>query len=289
VDRDRPGGDQVGFDGYRSGGPARWLGRMPTWTASLLLIAGTAVGVIVTLVAGQEPGGLLGFFIIVGTIAAALCIRRGKVYLLFPATALAFFVAAVVTGKVHDAKLGSSTAGLGAGFTQWVAGIFFPAVVATIIVLLIGGGRWLLGRQLISGQSPLSAGRPVPGGPRPAPRDRRPAVEPFDNPAPRTSQTGPTPRQGTGPRPGNAPNGAQPPRPPRDPRATRDPWGDPRLPADRTQPPSANPRPRPNGQSQPRAPRPSWSPNPNGSPNPNASPNPPRPPRRQPPEGWTGR
>jgi hypothetical protein len=285
VDRERPGGDQVGFDGYRSGGPARWLGRMPTWTASLLLVVGTALGVIVTLVAGQEPGGLLGFFIIVGTIAAALCVRRGKVYLLFPAPALAFFVAAVVTGKVHDAKLGSSTAGLGAGFTQWVAGIFFPAVVATIIVLLIGGGRWLLGRQLISGQSPLSAGRPGPGGPRPAPRDRRPAVDSFDNPAPRASQTGPTPRQGTGPRPGSAPNGARPPRPPRDPRATRDPWGDPRLPADRTQPPSANPRPRPNGQSQPqpRAPRPSWSPNPN------ASPNPPRPPRRQPPEGWTGR
>jgi hypothetical protein len=285
VDRERPGDDQVGFDGYRSGGPARWLGRMPTWTASLLLVVGTALGVIVTLVAGQEPGGLLGFFIIVGTIAAALCVRRGKVYLLFPAPALAFFVAAVVTGKVHDAKLGSSTAGLGAGFTQWVAGIFFPAVVATIIVLLIGGGRWLLGRQLISGQSPLSAGRPATGGPFPAPRDRRPAVDSFDNPAPRTSPTGPTPRQGTGPRPGNAPNGARPPRPPRDPRATRDPWGDPRLPADRTQPPSANPRPRPNGQSQPqpRAPRPSWSPNPN------ASPNPPRPPRRQPPEGWTGR
>ncbi|MGH3212705.1 MAG: DUF6542 domain-containing protein [Trebonia sp.] len=259
---------------------------MPTWTATLLLVAGTVLGIVVTLVAGQEPGGLLGFFIIVGAIAAALCIRRGKVYLLFPAPALAFFVAAIVTGKVHDAKLGSSTAGLGAGFTQWVAGIFFPAVVGTIIVVLIGGGRWLLGRQLISGQSPLTAGRPAPGRPRPAPRDRRPGIDswtddaPFDNPAARTPQTGPTPRQGTGPRPGNAPNGARPPRPPRDPRAGRDPWGDPRLPADRTQPP-ANPRPRPNGQSQPqpRAPRPSWSPNPRQ--------NPPRPPRRQPPEGWT--
>jgi hypothetical protein len=292
VDRGGPGGDKIGLDGYLSGGPARWLGRLPTWTALLLLAAGTAVGIVVTLVAGQEPGGLLGFFIIVGAIAATLCIRRGKVYLLFPAPALAFFVAAVVTGKVHDAKLGSSTAGLGAGFTQWVAGIFFPAVVATIIVLLVGGVRWLLGRQLISGESPLSAGQPAPGRPRPAPRDRRPGVDswaadnqPFDNSAPRTSPTGPTPRQGTGPRPGNAPGGARPPRPPRDPRATRDPWGDPRLPDERTQPPAGKPRPRPNGQSQPqpRAPRPSWSPNPN------PGPNPPRPPRRQPPEGWTGR
>ena len=58
-----------------------------------------------------------------------------------------------MTGKVHDAKLGSSTASLGAGFTQWVAGIFFPAVVATIVALLVGGGRWLLGKQLVTGQS----------------------------------------------------------------------------------------------------------------------------------------
>jgi hypothetical protein len=288
VDRDGPVGNQIGFGGFRSAGPTRWLGKLPTWTSVLLLVACTVLGVIVTLVAGQEPGGLLGFFIIVGTIAAALCIRRGKVYLLFPAPALAFFVAAIVTGKVHDAKLGSSTAGLGAGFTQWVAGIFFPAVVATIIVVLVGGGRWLLGRQLISGQSPLSAGRPARGQARPAPRDRRPGVDswaddnPFDNPASRTSQTGPTPRQGKAPRPGGAPNGGRPPRPPRDPRANRDPWGDPRLHADPSQP-AGNPRPRPSGQ--PRPPRPAWSPNPNPSPSPNSQ----RPPRRQPPEGWTPR
>ena len=218
VDRGGPASDLLGFDGFRSGGPARWLGRMPTWSAMLLLAVGTVLGIIVTLVAGQEPGGLLGFFIIVGAVAAALCIRRGKVYLLFPAPALAFFVAAVVTGKVHDAKLGSSTAGLASGFTQWIAGMFFPAVVATIIVVLIGGGRWLLGRQLISGQSPLTAGgRPAAGNPRPGPRDRRPAVDSwaadnsFDNPVPRTSPTGPTPRQsGTGPAPRQAGTGPTP-------------------------------------------------------------------------------
>jgi hypothetical protein len=315
VNRDRQPGDQFSWDGFRSGGPARWLGRMPTWTATLVLFGWAALGIIVTLVAGQEPGALLGFFIIVGTIAAALFIRRGKVYLLFPAPALAFFVAAIVTGKVHDAKLGSSTAGLASGFTQWVAGIFFPAVVATILVLLIGGGRWLLGRQLVIGAAPLSAGRPAPGKPRPAPRDRRPGVDSWADEAPldnSSSRTGPTPGQGNAPRPGGAAqNGNRPPRPPRDPRANRDPWGDPRLPADRpqaaankprppadrtqppankprpqadrTQPPANNPRPRPGGQ--PRAPRPSFNPNQNpASPRP---PRPARPPRRQPPEGWT--
>jgi hypothetical protein len=295
---------------------------MSTRTAVLALVACALLGIIFTLVAGQEPGGLLGFFIIVGTIAAALGIQRGKVYLLFPAPALAFFVAAIVTGKVHDAKLGSSTAGLGAGFTQWVAGIFFPAVVATVIVLLVGGGRWLLGRQLVTGQSPLYAGPPAPGQARPGSRDRR-AVDtwaeddPFDTP--RSPRTGPTPRQGTGPTPGqgtgptprpgtgptprpgtgptprqgNGPrqggsNGARPPRPPRPQGADRDPWGDPRLPGDRSQPPTG-PRPRANGQGRPapqprdRNPRPTWNPNPNSNPGPK------RPSRPKPPDGWTQR
>jgi hypothetical protein len=278
-------GRQNGADVLRSDGIARLLGRMPTRTAMLVLFAFTLLGVIFTLVAGQEPGGLLGFFIITGTIVAALGIRSGKVYLLFPAPALAFFVAAIITGKVHDAKLGSSTAGLGAGFTQWVAGIFFPVVVATIIALLVGGGRWLLGRQLITGQSALSAGRPAPGKARPAPRDRRPAVDswadedPFVGPAPRPGKTGPTPRQGTGPtprqgtgpRPGPA-NGGRPPRPPRDQRPDRDQWGDPR-PADRSQPPTGS-RPRANGQPRPtpqprdRQSRPSWNPAPGRRPQP---------------------
>jgi hypothetical protein len=258
---------------------------MPTWAAMLVQAAGGLLGVIFTLMAGQEPGDLLGFFVIVGAIAAALGIRRGKVYLLFPAPALAFFAAAVVTGKVHDAKLGSSTAAVGVGFTQWVAGVFFPAVVATILVLLIGGGRWLLGRQLITGQSPRSAGRPAPGNARPGPKSRRPVVDswaednPFDAPAPRL-QTGPTPRQGTAPRRG-APSEA---RPSRDQPTDRDPRGAPRLPPDRGQPPTG-PRPSANGQGRP-------SPQPRDRPaRPSLSPNqrPPRPPRRQPPDGWTQR
>ncbi len=240
----------------------------------LVLVAGTLLGVILTLIAGQEPGGLLGFFIIVGTIAAALGIRRGKVYLLFPAPALAFFVAAIVTGKVHDAKLGSSTAGLGAGFTQWVAGIFFPAVVATIVVLLVGGGRWLLGRQLITGQSPLPAGRPAPGKARPAPRDRRPGVDswadddPFDGPAPRSAKTGPSPATAEPVPPGRAPpmapaapgppaaRPAHGPRPLGRPPPSRRPQPADGPPASRPQPARRGPRPPATAASRPRGPRP---------------------------------
>jgi len=212
----------------------------------LALAAGTLLGIIFTLMADQEPGTLLGVFIIVGSIAAALVIKRGKIYLLFPAPALAFFVGAIVAGKVHDAKLGSSTAGLASGFAQWIAGIFFPAVIATILVLLIGGGRWVLGRQLVTtGQSPLpGGGRPAPGNARPAPSGDRPAIDdwaeddPFEDralhtqmiPAAKPNGPGPvgTPRPGRPAREGNQ-------------GADRDPWGDPRLPADRSQP--TGPRP----------------------------------------------
>jgi hypothetical protein len=314
---------------------------MSTLTAALVLAGATVIGVVISLIAGLEPGNLLGFFVIVGSLAAVLGVRRGAVYLLFPMPALAFFAGAVVTGIIHDRELAASTAGLGAGFAQWVAGIFFPAVVATILVLLVGGTRWLLKSPLVSGQSSLSGGRLVPRDARssqdyrrrvdswgddrfpddgaqrsrtgPAPRQQTgptprqgtgptprqqtgPTPQQGTGPTPR-QQTGPTPQQGTGPTPRQgtgptpqqgsgpwrgAPNGSRPGRATRDPRTDRDPWGDPRLPPDRSQP--TGPRPQapgpPASQPMPRAPgqaRPSWNP----------VSRPPRPPRRQPPDGWT--
>jgi hypothetical protein len=205
-DRGRPGGPPDALDGLRSGALLHWLGTMSTLTAALVLIGATVVGVAVTVIARMEPGNLLGFFIIIGSLAAVLSVRRGAVHLFFPMPALAFFVAAVATGIVHDRQLASSTAGLGASFTQWVAGIFWPAVVATILVLLVGGGRWLLKRPLVTGQSPLSGGRPVPPGNARTPQgfrrpvDSWPADPAMDGDAPR-SRTGPTSRQGTGPTP----------------------------------------------------------------------------------------
>jgi hypothetical protein len=292
----------------------RWLGRLPTWAALLVVGAAALVGAILTLMAGQEPGILLGVFVILGTVAAAFGIRRRVAYLVFPAPALAFFGAALITGLVHDRNLTSSTAGLGAGSLQWFAGIFFPMMVATILAVVIGGGRWLFGALFGGQSSPSSAARPkAPGNARPAPgARRRPAVseswsadDPFADQVepgpgerrgtgPRPSGSGPRPKaNGTGPRP-NA-NGSRPARQPRDQRTDLDPWGDPRLPsaprpgADRGLP--ANPRPRSAGQApQPRdrAPRsgppaPSWNPA-AGNPAPRAAR-----PRRQPPEGWTQR
>ena len=226
-DRDRPGGGPMdGFDAFRSGGLLRWLGTMSTLTAALVLVGATLIGVVLTLITGTEPGNLLGFFVIVGSLAAVLGVRRGAIHLFFPMPALAFFVAAVATGIVHDRELASSTAGLGASFAQWVAGIFWPAVVATGLVLLAGGVRWLLKSPLITGQSPLPAARQAaPGNARTFQGFRRTATDSRADdrftdqavlrhrtgPTPR-QQTGPTPRQGTGPTPrqGTGPTPRQP-------------------------------------------------------------------------------
>jgi len=210
----RSGGPPDGLDGLRSGGRLRWLGAMSMPRAVLVLAGATLIGIVLTVMAGTEPGNLLGGFIIAGLLVAVLGVRRGAVYLFFPVPALAFFVAAVAAGFVHDRKMVSSTAGLAAAFPQWVAGIFWPAVVATVLVLLAGGGRWLLKTPLVTSQSPLPAGpRGAPGNARTSQGFRRPADEWADDqsdgdsaPRSRTGpasryDTGPTPRQGTGPSP----------------------------------------------------------------------------------------
>ena len=255
---------------------------MSTRNALLAMAAGTLLGIAITLAAGSEPGFLLGLFITLGAVVGALGVRRGAVYLFFPLPPFAFFVGAVITGKVHDSSLTSSTAGLVvSGLLPWIADIFFPMCVATILVLLIGGARWLLSRQLVGGQFgggqfgggqfgggqfPMSADRSVsPRSPRPrsAPGSR-PDVDPWATPNtrvrrepaedprtadPRTARDRPGQRPDGTPRPG--PDGARPARPARpdrDPRDDRDPWGDPRAAADRrpptrNAPPAAAPQP----------------------------------------------
>ncbi len=244
-----------------------------------MLIAATVIGIIGTLVAGSEPGLLLSLFIIVGAVTATLAVRPGAVYLFFPLPAFAFFAGAVITGKIHDSTLSSSTAGLAAGFTQWIAAIFFPMCAATILVLLIGGARWLLSRQLVGGQFPMSADRsPTSRGPRP-----RPDVDPrADQNATRSR---PAPRPGSAPWP---PEGARSARPARD---DRDPWNDPRPSAD---PRTAADRRPPGRTAPPAAPQPAFRPRPAnpGSPGPgDRAPRPPAPqrPARPPRDPWDQR
>jgi hypothetical protein len=261
----------------------RWFGALSTRTAVLVLVAAALLGVVFTLLAGKDPGFTLGFFVVIGSIVATLGVRRGAIYLFFPLPALSLFLGAIMIGAVHDRAVeATGSAGLRVAFLQWVAAAFFPMCIATAVALAIGGGRWVLGRQLVTGNfpAPPPAGRPIPPGPantRQAPGARRPsASDPWADDAPRSArqapgapvQNGPA-QNGTGPRPAGAPWRDDPraPRDQRDQRASRDPWGDPRLPSPPPPPPAADPRTRPSPQFQPRdrtAPRPAqgdpWDP-----------------------------
>jgi hypothetical protein len=265
-----------GPEGPPPSGVLRWIGALPVKVAVLVLAAATLLGVIFTVLAGDDPGFVLGLLIILGTIVATLGVRRGGVYLFFPLPALFAFVAAVLVGEIHDRQLTSSTAGTAAGFLQWIAGIFYPMCVATIVALLIAGGRWLLARQLVSGQFPMSAGRSAPGAARTGP-DRSAGTDPWSDSAQGADRAAP-PRPGQNRAPWLGQNGASSARTARPQRPDRDAWGDPRGGADRNQP-GGTPRPRPDargaGPGQPRPPRP--------QPRDQRDPRDPRPPRPQPP------
>jgi hypothetical protein len=107
------------------------------------VIGATLVGLVVTLLSGTEPGAILGVFVVVGTVAAALAVRPGAVYLIFPVPALAYAVAAVIAGLVHDRGVDTSHTALAISAAQWIARGFVAMTVATGLAVLIAGFRWL--------------------------------------------------------------------------------------------------------------------------------------------------
>ena len=278
------GGDRSARHGRRPAEPAapdgpqaRFVGAMSPRTAIFVLVAATLLGFIGTVLTGRQPGFLLGFCVIVGSIVAALGIRRDAIYLIFPLPALAIFIAAVLAGAIHDRGIDTSTTELGASFLQWTASVFFSMCAATILVVVIGGARWLLSRQLVSGQFATSAGPPdgrgssaVPAPGQRAGRDPRNVRNdnPWGTADPWSDRNGPggqranrdprnprdpagdrRPPPGSNPPRGNRPGGPNPPGgrgtpPDRDPRGQpnqRDAWGPGNQPPRRDQRPPQDP------------------------------------------------
>ena len=163
------------------------LGELPTRVAVSIMVGFALLGVVGTVVTGREPGFLLGLCVTVGSVIAALTIRRRKMHTLIPLPALLLFIGAVLTGAFHDRAVDTSTTTLGVNFLQWLAQVFFAMGAATILVLVIAGGRWLLSRQLVSGQFPMSGSTGAAPGTRPGgtagpgrgPRDPRGGGAPW--------------------------------------------------------------------------------------------------------------
>jgi hypothetical protein len=134
-------------------------GTRPGRLGVFCVIGATLVGLVITLLSGTEPGVILGVFVVVGTVAAALAVRPGAVYLIFPVPALAYAVAAVIAGLVHDRGVDTSHTALAISAAQWIAGGFVAMTVATGVAVLIAGYRWLWAARPGRGTAP---GRPEP-------------------------------------------------------------------------------------------------------------------------------
>ena len=212
----------------RSRAPDGRLSRI--WEGSLRgglgvsVIAGSAlIGAIATIATKSQPGSVLGLFVLAGTVAAALTVQPRTGRLIFPAPALCYLIAALVSGVIYDRSAGKTEIAVGAA--QWVASGFFVMVLATLLAVALTTVRWFMWRRdqrdpaapdWSGSVAPGSrtaprpqAGPPRPPGPYPgAPRppgsgatrgqDQRSAPRPDQGP-------GRAPDQRPGPRPGSGP------------------------------------------------------------------------------------
>ncbi len=148
--RSQPGGGRDSArarrNARRSPGLSRW-GTLQGGLGVCIIVSSAAAGTIATMVARSTPGPLLGIFVIAGTVAAALAIRPSAGRTILPVPALAYLVAALISGVVFDHDAASSNTALAIGAAQWVADGFFTMVLATVLAAVIVLARWFLWRR----------------------------------------------------------------------------------------------------------------------------------------------
>jgi hypothetical protein len=119
----------------------RW-GTFPGRLGVCVVIGSAALGGLVTAVTGQQPGAVLGVFLVVGTVVAALAVRPRTGYLILPVPALSYLVAAMIAGLIYDRSNDASKAALAINATQWIAGGFVAMAAATLLAMVITAVRW---------------------------------------------------------------------------------------------------------------------------------------------------
>ncbi|MGH3300851.1 MAG: DUF6542 domain-containing protein [Streptosporangiaceae bacterium] len=134
-------------------------GTRPGRLGVFAVIGATLLGMVITVLSGTEPGVILSVFLVAGTVAAALAVRAGAVYLIFPVPAPAYAAAAVIAGLIHDRGIDTSTAALALNAAQWISRGFIAMTAATALAVIIAGYRWL--REARPPDGP-AAGRPGP-------------------------------------------------------------------------------------------------------------------------------
>jgi hypothetical protein len=144
-DRRRPGParyEPAGRTGHRRQGPrsvrkpgARW-GSLRGTDGVLIVFGSVGLGLIFTVLAGSDPGLLLGIFLIIGTVAAVLAVRPRAVHLTVPAPAFAYLAAAIIAGLIHDRAVDTSRTALAISALQWVASGFLAMTAATVLAIV---------------------------------------------------------------------------------------------------------------------------------------------------------
>src|SRR5579862_8498711 len=144
----RPRGSQVpqGYTEARSGG-LRLGGSLSGGLGVAIVAASTALGASATMLTGKEPGSILGVFVIIGTLAAAVAVRPQAGRVILPVPALAYLVAAMVTGVIYDHSADVSKAALAVNAAQWIANGFFAMLLATLLAVALVTVRWIFWRR----------------------------------------------------------------------------------------------------------------------------------------------
>src|SRR5579863_8257879 len=166
----RPRGSQVpqGYTEAWSGG-LRLGGSLSGGLGVAIVAASTALGASATMLTGKEPGSILGIFVIIGTLAATVAVRPQAGRILLPVPALAYLVAAMVTGVIYDHSADVSKTALAVDAAQWIANGFVAMLIATLLAAAVVTVRWIFWRR----SRPAVAAPAWPAGPT-AQQDRRP-------------------------------------------------------------------------------------------------------------------
>lgn len=118
-------------------------GRFPGRYGVLIITAGAAVGAFATMLAGTEPGTVLGVVLIAGALAGAFAVHPRAAYRLVPVPAIAGFAAALLAGVVHDRAADSSRTVLAVNALGWMAGGFAAMAAATVATFVIVVARYV--------------------------------------------------------------------------------------------------------------------------------------------------
>jgi hypothetical protein len=112
-----------------------------------MVLAAATLGAALTVASDRDPGRTLGILVLAGTLAAATSVGARSAYAITPVPALAYAVAAVAAGSIHDRAVDTTHTALAVSAVQWIADGFIAMTAATALAVLVALARWLLSRR----------------------------------------------------------------------------------------------------------------------------------------------